>query len=220
MAVKKVGVLLSGCGVQDGSEIHEAVFTLYFLDKAGVEIICIAPHIWQTRVTDHISGEQVQEKRSVLQESARIARGNIRSIKTVNANELDAIIIPGGYGAALNLCTFANDGIKCTVNLEVERLLREIHKQGKPIGAACIAPVLIARIFGPDFHPQVTIGTDETVAKAINEMGATHVQTRVDEVCVDKTNKIVTTPAYMLASSISEVATGIEKLVKQTLKLI
>jgi enhancing lycopene biosynthesis protein 2 len=219
MAKKKIGVLLSGCGVMDGSEIHEATLTLYFLDKYGAESICMAPNKDQFDVVDHIAGAPVNERRNVLLESARIARGKIRDAAAVKAEELDAIIIPGGFGAAKNLCTFARDGADCSADESAAVLLKELHRQGKPIGALCIAPALIARLFGNDYSVELTIGSDPGTAAALEKMGAKHKNAKVDEIVVDGKNKIVTTPCYMLAQSIKEVGEGAEKLVVKILEL-
>jgi enhancing lycopene biosynthesis protein 2 len=220
MAKKKIGVLLSGCGVMDGSEIHEATLTLYFLDKRGAEYICMAPNKDQLDVMDHIASKPLPEKRNVMIEAARIARGNILDVKNVIADALDAIIIPGGFGAAKNLCTFAKDGADCAVDEGVAKLLKELHKQQKPIGALCIAPALIARLFGPGLSAEVTIGTDPGTAFALQKMGAKHLKAQVDEIVVDSKNRIVTTPCYMLAQSIKEVGAGIEKLIEKILEMI
>lgn len=214
----KVGVILSGCGVFDGSEIHEATLTLFFLDKKGAEILIMAPNIEQRDVIDHLKQQPVSEKRNVLTEAARIARGNIKDIKDVKADDLDALIFPGGFGAAKNLSDFALNGENCTLNPDVERLIKEMHAKGKPMGFICIAPVLAAKAIGNKV--QVTIGNDPNVAKAIEKMGAYHVECPVDMVVVDKKNKIVSTPAYMLASSIKELESGIKMLVDNVLKLI
>jgi enhancing lycopene biosynthesis protein 2 len=220
MAKKKIGVLLSGCGVMDGSEIHEATLTLYFLDKRGAEYICMAPNKDQLDVMDHIAGKPLPEKRNVMLEAARIARGKILDVKNVNADALDAIIIPGGFGAAKNLCTFAKDGADCAVDEDVAKLLKELNKKQKPIGALCIAPALIARLFGPGLSAEVTIGTDPGTAFALQKMGAKHTKAQVDEIVVDSKNRIVTTPCYMLAQSIKEVGAGIEKLVAKIMEMI
>jgi enhancing lycopene biosynthesis protein 2 len=219
MTKKKIGVLLAGCGVMDGSEIHEATLTLYFLDKRGVEAVCMAPDRDQFDVVNHVTGVAVPEKRNVLLEAARIARGKIADVKTVRAEDLDAIIIPGGFGAAKNLCTFAKDGPNCRVDENVARLLQEMHGQKKPIGALCIAPAVIARLFGTALAPEITIGTDPGTASALEEMGAKHKKANVDEIVVDSKNKIVTTPCYMLAGSIKEVGDGAEKLVAKIIEL-
>ncbi|MCK5913833.1 MAG: isoprenoid biosynthesis glyoxalase ElbB [Desulfuromusa sp.] len=216
----KVGVLLSGCGVYDGSEIHETVITLLALDRAGAEVVCMAPNMEQT-VVNHLIGEQVDgASRNVLEESARIARGEISDIATVKAADLDALFIPGGFGAAKNLCDFAFKGPDCTVHPEVARLIQEIVAAKKPLAAVCIAPALVAKVLGTDKDPQLTIGTDEETAGAVASMGATHVSCPVNEFVIDKENKIITSPAYMLAGSISEAAEGIEKTVAALMEML
>ena len=216
---KKIGVLLSGCGVKDGSEIHETVSTLIALDRAGARAFCVAPGKAQDGVVDHFSGKPADEKRCVLAESARIARGHIKALEDVDPADLDGLVIPGGFGAAKNLCTFATEGADCAVDGEVESLLRAIQGAGKPIGALCIAPVILARVFGPDLHPELTIGSDSGTAEKLEAMGARHVKCGATDVCVDRRNKMVTTPCYMLAGSIKEVAEGAEKLVEELLRL-
>jgi enhancing lycopene biosynthesis protein 2 len=220
MKKKRIGVLLSGCGVMDGSEIHEATLTLFFLDKQGAEIVCMAPNKEQFDVMNHAAGSPAQEKRNVLVEAARIARGKILDIKTVKADDLDAIIIPGGMGAAKNLCTFANEGSNCRVDEDVARLLWDFYRAKKPIGALCIAPALIGRLFGAEISPELTIGTDAGTASALEKMGARHKKALVNEIVVDSKNRIVTTPCYMLAQSIKEVGAGVEKLVAQIMEMI
>ena len=214
----KVGVVLSGCGVNDGAEIHESTLTLYFLDRAGAEIIIMAPDVNQLDVVNHIKGEAMSEKRNVLVEAARIARGAIKDIKAVKARDIDALVFPGGFGAAKNLCNFAVKGADCAVNPEVERLIKEMHGEKKPIGFECIAPVIAAKVLG-SFKPELTIGNDRGTAEAIEKMGGKHVAAPVDGIVVDRKNNIVTTPAYMLGPTISKVALGIEKLVNEVLKL-
>lgn len=217
--MKKIGVVLSGCGVYDGSEIHEAVLTLLAIDRHGCEAVCIAPDV-DLSVINHLSSQETGEKRSVLVESARIARGNIRNISKVTASDLDAIIFPGGFGAAKNLCNFAVKGAAADVNPEVARLLNEMAAAKKPIGAVCIAPALIAAVLGREFAPTVTIGTDPGTAAEINKTGARHLECHVTELVVDVGNKLVTSPAYMLASRISQVADGIDKCVREVVKMI
>ena len=219
MGKKKIGVLLAGCGVKDGSEIHEATLALYFLDKAGAEIICMAPDKDQRDVIDHRRGEPVAEKRNVLAEAARIARGNIQDVRNVKAGDIDALVIPGGFGAAKNLCSFAVDGANCTVDENVAALLLELYKNKKPIGALCIAPAVLAGVFGKTCAPLITIGNDAATASAMEAMGARHKTAAVDEIVVDSENRIVTTPCYMLAQSISEFAPGIEKLVAKIMEM-
>jgi len=214
----KVGVVLSGCGVYDGTEIHESVLTLLALDRAGATIIYMAPDVPQMHVIDHVKGEPVTgESRNVLVESARIARGEIKNMKDVTAADLDALVFPGGYGAAKNLCTFAVDGPDCKVNPEVERLVKEMHAAKKPMGFICIAPTIAARVLG-NHNPRLTIGNDKATAEAITAMGGTHVECKVDEIAVDETNRIVSAPAYMLGPTIAHVASGIEKCVEKMLE--
>lgn len=216
---KKVGVMLSGCGVFDGSEIHESVLTLLALDKAGAEIVCMAPDMDQVHVINHLTQEQVKEKRNVLVESARIARGKIKNLKDVKASDLDALIMPGGMGAAKNLSTFAIQGTDAQVNPEVKRLLNEMVSAGKPVGAICIAPATLTKALS-DKKPQVTIGNDLNTAQAIEKMGGGHKNCTVDMIHVDENNNIVTTPAYMLGPGIKDIAVGIEKLVNKVVSMI
>lgn len=216
--MSKIGVVLSGCGVMDGAEIHESVLTLLALSKAGAEAVCMAPDAEQLHVINHLTGEASKEKRNVLVESARIARGKIRDLQEVKADQIDALIFPGGYGAAKNLCTFAVDGTNCKVHPEVARLVREVHRAGKPIGAICISPALLAKIF-EGAGIVLTIGRDPGTAEAIEKLGQVHRSCGVNEIWVDADHKIVTTPAYMLAENIAEAWQGIEKLVKEILGL-
>jgi enhancing lycopene biosynthesis protein 2 len=216
---KKVAVILAGCGYLDGAEIHEAVITLLALDRAGVEIVCAAPNVEQAHVVNHLAGEPAAgEKRNVLVESARIARGAIVDLAQLDAKSVDAAILPGGYGAAKNLCTWAFKQEACEVNAEVARFVRDMHAAKKPLGFVCIAPVIAAKVLGGE-HPQLTIGTDAGTAASIEKMGGEHVACQVRDVVVDRERRIVTTPAYMLAGRISEAADGIEKLVKAVLEL-
>lgn len=216
---KRIGVVLSGCGVFDGSEIHEAVITLLAIDQNGVEAVCMAPDIVLDEI-DHLTGQPTGAKRNVLVESARIARGKIRDIAEVKTADLDALIFPGGFGAAKNLCDFAVKGPDATIQPDVSRLLREMAAARKPIGAICIAPALIAATLGKEYTPQLTIGTDADTAAAINATGSRHVTCLVQDFVVDKKNKIVSTPAYMLAEGISEAAEGIDMTVRALLELI
>lgn len=217
--MKKIGVVLSGCGVRDGSEIHEAVFALLAIDQAGCKAVCMAPDA-DFAVTDHLSMQETGEKRNILVESARIARGSIRNIKDVKAADLDGVVFPGGFGAAKNLCDFAVKGAAASVNPEVSRLLKEMAAANKPIGVICIAPAMLAAALGKELAPTVTIGNDAGTAAEINKTGAIHQECPVTGFVVDKKNKIVSTPAYMLANRISEAYEGIEKCVKEVIKLI
>lgn len=216
---KKIGVVLSGCGVYDGSEIHEAVLTLLSLDRRGAEAVVCAPDAAQMHVVDHRSGEvEAGASRNVLAESARIARGRIRPLAEVAAKEVDGLVLPGGFGAAKNLSDFAVKGKGCAVRPDVARLVSEVHAQGKPVAALCIAPALLARVLGAE-APRLTIGNDRGTASALEAMGARHVDCAATEAVVDRERKLVTTPAYMLGESISEVAEGIDRAVAALLEL-
>ena len=216
---KRVGVILAGSGYLDGSEIQEATLTLLFLDKRGAKVTAMAPDVRQMHVVDHVKGEAAgSETRNVLHEAARITRGAIVDVKTVKAEDLDALIIPGGYGAAKNLCTFATEGVKLQVNPDVERLVRDMAAAGKPLGFVCIAPVIAAKVLGAK-KVKLTIGNDPATAAALNALGAVHVDTPVEQIVVDEKNRVVSTPAYMLGPTIAPVAAGIERLVGAVLEM-
>jgi enhancing lycopene biosynthesis protein 2 len=214
---KRVAVILSGCGVQDGAEIHESVLTLLRLDQRGVEMQCFAPDIAQHDVINHLTGEKMPESRNVLVESARIARGAIKDIREAHAEDFDALIMPGGFGVAKNLSNFAFEGIHCSLQPELLTLAEAFAESGKPIGLICISPALAAKIYGPGVT--CTIGNDPDTAKAICKMGGNHTECAVDEIVEDTARKLVSTPAYMTAQSISEAAAGINKLVDRVIEL-
>ena len=217
--MKKIGLVLSGCGVMDGSEIHESVLALLAIDRASAEAVCMAPNIKQLHVVNHLTSEPDEGAvRNVLNESARIARGKIRDIAHIKAEEIDALIFPGGFGAAKNLCTFANEAEKCEVNADVEKLVKTMHAAGKPIGFICIAPAICARILG-GLGVKLTIGNDKSTIQKLTAMGAKHQNSTVEDIVVDEKNRIVSTAAYMLAKRISEASTGIETLVNAVLKM-
>lgn len=216
---KKIGVVLSGCGVFDGAEIHESVLTLLAIDRAGAEAVCLAPNIQQHHVVNHLTGEEMDEQRNVLVESARIGRGLVSDIAGASAADVDAVVFPGGFGAAKNLCTFAFDGPNAQVDPEVERFLKEVFAARKPIGLACISPALGAKVLGEN-GIEVTVGNDADTAAGIEATGARHVDCPVTEIHTDEARKIVSTPAYMLGKSISEVNTGIEKMVRTVVEWI
>jgi len=219
---KRIGVILSGCGVYDGSEIYEAVITLLAIDRAGAEAVCMAPDIPQMHVINHLVGEPAEgESRNVLVESARIARGNIKDLATVKVSDIDALILPGGFGAAKNLCDFAVAGPDCSVNTEVARLIKEMHAAKKPIAAVCIAPAVLSKVLGnEEIAHRLTIGTDAETAEALSKMGTDHIECPVREIVIDRENMLVSSPAYMLAGNISEAAEGIEKTVQALIGLI
>ena len=214
---KKIGVVLSGCGVYDGAEIHESVIILLAIDRAGAEAVCMAPNIDQMHVVNHLTGEEaLGEKRNVLVEAARIARGEIKDISMIKADDIDALIFPGGFGAAKNLCTMAVKGEDAEVHPEVSRLVKEFRSNQKPQAAVCIAPAMYAKIFEEDSTPlTLTIGNDKDWSQKIENLGSKHQDCSVKNIVTDSENKIITSPAYMLGQSISEVAEGIEKAVKE-----
>lgn len=212
-----VAVVLSGCGVYDGSEIHESVITLLCLDQLGATYQCFAPNADQTRVVNHVTGEVAEgETRNVMVEAARIARGNIQDVAFAKVGDFDAVILPGGFGAATNLCDFAIEGANCDVQTDVGHFLKSMHAAKKPIGLICIAPVLAPKLFD---GATCTIGNDKDTAAAIEKMGGKHKNCAVDEIVIDMPNKLVTTPAYMLAKNLTELSTGISKLVDKIVEL-
>lgn len=215
--MKKVGVVLSGCGVYDGSEIHEAVITLLALARHGATALCFAPDKPQTDVINHLTGEAMAETRNVLVEAARIARGDIHPLAAASVDDLDALIVPGGFGAAKNLSTVASAGSDAVIDEDLLRLSQAMHQAGKPQGFICIAPTMLPKIVPAPLR--LTIGTDIDTAEMVEAMGGEHVPCPVDDIVIDEDNRIVTTPAWMLADDIAEVAQGIEKLVARVLEL-
>ncbi|XP_037136838.1 glutamine amidotransferase-like class 1 domain-containing protein 3A, mitochondrial [Syngnathus acus] len=221
---KRVAVVLAGCGVYDGSEIHEASAILVHLSRGGASVNMFAPNVEQMHVVNHVTGEPTQEKRNALVESARLARGNIQDLSKLSVKDHDAIIFPGGFGAAKNLCTWAVQGKDCSVNGEVKAVLEAFRGEGKPIGLCCISPVLAAKVFP---GCEVTVGlenddkypnTTDTAAN-INQLGCKHVSTSVSQSHVDHKNKLVTTCAFMCDAPIHEVFDGIGSMVQGVLKL-
>ncbi len=211
-------VILSGCGRADGSEIHEAVTALLAIDNAGCTCQCFAPDKEQEAVINNLTSEKMDERRNVLVESARIARGDIKNLREFNPGEFDCIVFPGGLGAVLNWCDFAEKGINCTVDPSISRVLEDSYAHKLVIGAMCIAPVMVAMVLGK-YGITLTIGNDRNIAKTIELTGAKHKDTPVNEACIDAKNRIVSTPAYMLAERIGEVATGAEAMVKAMVAL-
>ncbi|HDY4892581.1 TPA: isoprenoid biosynthesis glyoxalase ElbB [Yersinia enterocolitica] len=215
--MKTVGVVLSGCGVFDGTEIHESVLTILALDRAGARIVFFAPDKPQLHVINHLTGEESTEQRNVLVESARIARGVIEPLSSATSEQLDALIVPGGFGAAKNLSDFAIKSSECAIDPDLYKLIQSMHKENKPIGFMCISPVMLPKLLGKPVR--LTIGNDPDTIEAVEIMGGEHVICPADDVVVDAEYKVVTTPAYMLAASISEAAKGIDKLVAKVLDL-
>lgn len=219
MAEKRVGVVLAGCGFLDGAEIQEAVLTLLALDRRKARVVALAPDVPQLHVVDHLRKEPVEGQRSVLAESARIVRGDVSDLAAARAGDLDALVFPGGYGAAKNLCTYAVEGRGMKVNPDVERLVRDMRSARKPMGFICIAPVIAAKLLGRE-GVRLTIGSDIATAADLESFGAKHVECRVEDVCVDERLEVVSTPAYMLGPSVAPVAAGIDKLVSALLEMV
>jgi enhancing lycopene biosynthesis protein 2 len=215
--VKKFAVILSGCGVFDGSEIHEAVLTLLAISRQGCQYEVFAPDVMQHHVINHYSRQETGEKRNVLVESARIARGKIKPLSLFRAEAFDGLIFPGGYGAAKNLSDYAFKGHGMTVLKETEEAVLQMVALKKPVGALCIAPVILAKILG---DVEVTIGSDPGTARDIEKMGAMHLQTTHSQIITDKKYKVVTTPCYMLDASVVQIAEGAENVVKEMLRLM
>jgi len=213
--MKKFAVVLSGCGVFDGAEIHEATLTLLAIAQQGASYEIFAPDISQHHVVNHYTHQEMPEKRNVLVESARIARGKIKPLSQFRPADFDAIIFPGGFGAAKNLSTVAFDGANAKVNADVDTAVKAMHKAGKPIGALCIAPAVIARILG---NVEVTIGNDPGTAATIEKMGGKHIRATHGEVVVDKKNKVFTTPCYMLDANIVQILDGATNIVRNIMK--
>jgi enhancing lycopene biosynthesis protein 2 len=213
--MKKFAIVLSGSGVYDGAEIHEATLSMYAIAKQGASYDVFAPDVEQHHVINHLNGEEMNEKRNVLVESARIARGNIMSLARFDPANYDALLLPGGFGAAKNLSTFAFDGPDCTVQPDMEKAILGMHSAGKPIAALCIAPVLLAKVLG---NVKITIGQDQGTADALKSLGAIHENTDHGEVLIDSQNKIFTTPCYMLDANIMQIGDGAENVVRAVLK--
>ena len=210
-------VVLSGCGLYDGAEIHESVITLLAIAREGGRYTIAAPDKAQMHVINHATGDVSGETRNVLVESARIARGTITPLSEVDAADYDAVFLPGGFGAAKNLCTFATEGPDCSIDSDVQRVLSAFHSAGKPIGAVCIAPAVVVKALG---DVTVTIGSDASTAGALAAMGGTHADRAVTQCHIDADNKVVTAPAYMVETSIDQVALGIEAAVSAVIGLV
>jgi len=217
MQKKNFAVILSGCGHQDGVEIHEATLTLWAIHKNGAEFKCYAPDIKQHHVLNHITGQEMDEERNVLIESARIARGKITPLSAFAAESVDGLVLPGGFGAAKNLSSYAFDGADCTVNPDVAKAVQAMHAAGKPIGALCIAPVILAKVLG---DVTLTIGQDSSTAANLAAMGARHTPTLHGEIAIDRKNKVVSTPCYMLDSRVDQIGDGADHLIRAMMEMM
>ncbi len=214
--MKKIAVILSGCGVYDGAEIHEATLTLLAIQKANSIYECFAPNIEQHHVINHLTGEETKQIRNVLEESARIARGNIKDITDLDVKEFDALVFPGGFGVAKNLSNFAFKGSECEVLPSISEVILAFWKAKKPIGALCISPAIIAKVIP---NALLTIGNDNGTKEAIENMGSRHQISTHAEVVIDTENKIVTSPCYMLDANITQIEEGTKNLIEKLLQL-
>ena len=212
--MKKFAIILAGCGVYDGSEIHEAVMSMYAVMKNGAEYQLFAPDIQQHHVVNHLTGAEMPETRNVLVESARIARGNILPLNKLNLRDFDALIFPGGFGVAKNLCSYAFKGADCDVRPLVSKVIKDAVSKCKPIGALCISPVLFAKILK---NVTITVGPEEADAANVKVMGAKHIATNHGEVIIDEKHRLFSTPCYQLESTIVQIAEGADNLVKAML---
>ena len=215
--MKKFAVVLSGCGVYDGAEIHEATLSMLAIAKQGCSYEIFAPDTKQHHVINHITGEEMEESRNVLVESARIARGSINDLKQFNPEKFDGLLFPGGFGAAKNLSTWAFEGADATVLPEVEDAIRGMVDLKKPVGALCISPVILAKVLG---KVNLTIGDDEGTIDALESLDATHVYTTHGEVVIDTDHNLVTTPCYMLDATIVQIAEGADNMVDAMIKMM
>lgn len=225
----KIGVLLSGCGVYDGSEIHESVLTLLALSQAGVDYFCIAPDVEQHHVINHLTGEEMNEKRNVLVESARITRGNIKALSEVRVEDMDALILPGGFGTAKNFTTWAFEGANGQINANVKQLIQAVVKSHKPLAAICMSPTTVAKALeGTGITANLTVGTTtekspydiEAISEGMRQVGANPVMCTVTEVVSDDVNNIVTSPCYMMEASIAQIYEGIQKTVAKLIEMV
>lgn len=217
MNKKKFAVLLAGCGVYDGAEIHEAVLTLLAIIKQGGVYQCFAPDILQHHVVNHFDGSEMHEKRNVIVEAARIARGDIKRLSEFNVSDFDALIIPGGFGAAKNLSTIAFEGVDAKVTPELERAILDMVEAKKPIGALCIAPAILAKVLT---GVNVTIGDDKETIQVIEAMGSHHKKTTHGEVIIDKKFNVFSTPCYMLDASLLDIEQGANNIIKSIMESI
>jgi enhancing lycopene biosynthesis protein 2 len=216
--MKNIAVILAGCGRMDGSEIHESVLTLLSIKQNNANYQCFSLDLPQDHVTNHLTEQEVaSETRNMLIESARIARGDVKSLEELNVANFDSLIIPGGNGVAYNLFDLALKGKNYTVNPIVRQKCLDFTNSGKPVGFICISPAMIPGIYGTGI--ELTIGTDQSTAEMLTELGAQHFSCNVDEIHIDQARKIVTTPAYMLANHVGEAYSGIKKLVDTVVKL-
>lgn len=224
----KIGILLSGCGVYDGSEIQEAVLAMLAVKEAGHDYVCISVDKPQHHVINHLTGEAMPEERNMMIESARIARGAVQSIRDVHPADIDAVILPGGFGAAKNFTTWAFKGPEADILPEVKLFLVNMSNVGKPICALCVSPVVVAKALeGSAIHPSLTLGTQAekspydiaAFSAGLRKTGAEVYEKGILELNIDTENRIVSAPCYMLETDILAVRNNIKAAVEATLVL-
>lgn len=212
---KTAAIILSGCGVYDGSEIHEAVITLLNLQRRNVRVRFFAPDIAQNGTVNHLDGTP-QQARNVLAESARIARGDIAPLSEFSADDFDMLLLPGGFGAAKNLSDFAEKGADMSVLPQVDSAVKSMLAAGKPLGFICIAPVIAAKSVGGGV--KLTIGNDAQTAAAVEKLGAKPVECPADGFVADKEKNVFSTPAYMLADNTAAIDAGVGAMIEAMLE--
>jgi len=225
----KIGVLLSGAGVYDGAEIQEAVLTLLEIERMGYEPVCIGINAQQHHVINHLNGQEQVQARNMLEEAARIARGQITEISSVVPAELDALVIPGGFGSAKNFSTWAFDGPEASIRSDVKLLLVNMYNVGKPIVALCVSPVLLAlALEGIHPAPTLTIGSTQEASpyqisafqEGLQAKGIRTTDCSINEICIDATNRIITAPCYMLEATLPELQSNIAQALKALKELL
>lgn len=215
---KKIAIVLAGCGNKDGSEITEAVSLIIALSQLGAKLTFFAPNREFT-AKNFLTSNPMPEKRNLMAEAARITRSEISPLEKLVTDDFDALALPGGYGAAIHLCSWANDGAKCTVDSILAERIKEFHTQSKPIGAVCIAPVILAKVLGAK-KVSITLGESGDIIKEVEKTGAVHETCPVTDYITDRENKVITTPAYMFENAKPhEVFKGVSGLAKELMEM-
>lgn len=225
----KIGVLLSGCGVYDGAEIHESVLALLAIEEVGAEAVCLAVNQNQHHVVNHLTGEEMPESRNMMVEAARIARGAVKDITNYDVSQLDALVIPGGFGSAKNFSTWAFDGPNGTILPEIKGLIQQFIANKKPIAALCVSPVVLALAIGDlGLHPTMTLGSNlekspydiQAFSAGMEQKGVQAEMKTIRQVSVDEKLKIVSAPCYMMEASVLEIRNNISQALQALIKLI
>jgi enhancing lycopene biosynthesis protein 2 len=225
----KIGVLLSGCGVYDGAEIQETVFALLAIEELGAEAICLSVNKNQHHVVNHLTGEEMPESRNMLVEAARIARGAVHDISTFDNTQIDALVIPGGFGSAKNFTTWAFEGPNGSILPEIKELIQQCISDKKPIAALCVSPVIVGLALNQsDLQATMTLGTDKekspyeinAFSSGLSQTGVQVEMKTIREIALDEKLKIVSAPCYMMDASIVEIRTNIQQAMQALIQLI